>query len=124
VMGATRTSVTSPLRLDVIYEDRSGGAFFVTHCPGKQCSGTAGIWHRDLDTDEIHCGTCAEQCGWLEECVAGTCSAPVPSCESPLVDCSGRCRDLHTDEENCGACGNVCASGLVCRSGFCFDPGL
>lgn len=51
-MTRIRTSINSPLRIDAINLDRSGGVIGMTLCPGKQGDSQFGAqWARDLKTD-------------------------------------------------------------------------
>lgn len=51
-MTQIRTSITSPLRIDGITLERSGGAVGMTLCPGKQGESQYGArWARDLTAD-------------------------------------------------------------------------
>lgn len=51
-MTAVKTSITSPLRIDAVQVNDSGGLIGMTLCPGKKDRGIlSGPWDRDLDMD-------------------------------------------------------------------------
>jgi len=51
-MSKPRTSLTHPLRIDTLVDDRTGGTIGITFCPGKQGDSLYGSpWARDLDMD-------------------------------------------------------------------------
>jgi hypothetical protein len=83
-------------------------------CPGSQvnCGGLC----VDLQTDGLHCGTCATTCASGKACVAGVCSA---SCASGQTACGGVCTNTSFDPSNCGACGNTCTAPANAGSAYC-----
>lgn len=51
-MSTVKTSATSPLRIDAVRVNGTGGLIGMTLCPGKKDKGIlSGPWDRDLDTD-------------------------------------------------------------------------
>ena len=75
-----------------------------SHPPPPPCAG------KDLQTDALNCGACANACARGVACQAGRCVDP----------CAGK--DLATDAQNCGTCGHACATGNSCQAGGCVDP--
>ena len=80
----------------------------------------------DLNTDQTHCGACANACkDPTPNCSGGKCSDI--ACPAGEANCDGvssnMCEvDLHT-LQNCGACGAACAAvanaSLSCSTGAC-----
>ncbi|MBI5537560.1 MAG: hypothetical protein HY898_32860 [Deltaproteobacteria bacterium] len=89
----------------------------------------------NLNTDAVHCGTCAKICSnnnGIPSCVSGSCNI---SCSSGFGNCDGNvdngCEvDLKSSTANCNACGAACnntngtpscvagACQIACSAGF------
>jgi hypothetical protein len=55
----------------------------------------------NLQTNERHCGSCANRCRSTQTC------------------CKGRCVNLQGNERHCGSCFNRCPEGSECVGGVC-----
>lgn len=100
----------------------------------------------DLDTDNLHCGSCDGvckaptdpndprwECGPSKQppntkwtCIQGECSMQCAPSWGDCNDafCADGCElDLSSDPKNCGACGHACAQGQDCVEGACLCNG-
>ncbi len=71
----------------------------------------------DLQTSELHCGTCQNACADSETCAKGKCVCPGEVCH-------GACIDQRYDNLNCSDCDKPCAAGEECVDSHCqpVDP--
>lgn len=107
------------------------GACTIQSCnvPFANCNGgVADGCEINLNTDELHCGTCPNQCSFPNAgatCSAGTCQ--ITSCSQPFSNCdnnpaNGCEANLQSNAQNCGSCGNTCASvngSATCSAFMC-----
>jgi hypothetical protein len=109
----------------------SGSSANAPSCPpGETFCDLEGGYCADLQTNDLNCGTCGNNCSAdTPVCFNGLCFVPgdVPGqqgqdgCDEGLILCNGICVDPLTDSNNCGACGIGCIN-VACSNGFCGDP--
>ena len=88
-----------------------------------------------LESNEKNCGSCGNDCGEGNYCIAGECTTDCvgktlcskacdPSNPSDCVEIDGvsmhvKCYDLQTDSLHCGSCDVECQNNTVCTAGSC-----
>ena len=92
--------------------------------PFRDCNG---MWadgcETNTNTDNSHCGTCADGCtAGATVCNGGSCVTDI-NCKFGLVSClptyPGCEIDILTDSNNCGGCGLSCGATGKCENGIC-----
>lgn len=81
----------------------------------------------DLQTDDVHCGACGNDCAQDETCQGGVCGVncgPGGFCPASGAQpdcCASTCTNVTSDFANCNGCGNACNSQTAnqCVAGAC-----